>query len=388
MSLRLNHITLRNFRSYEFFDLDNIGELTILHGPNAAGKTNVVEAIQLVTALQSFRTSENNDFVQRGTEKAQVEATFTDGNRELTTKLAIQDGKRTYTLNGKTASTHKLQGLVPAVIFSPEDLLLVKGAAHERRAELDNLGSQMHANYAQVSQDFRKILKQRNAVLKDEQPEQLLDALDDVYIEVSLKLADYRRALVKKIQPLITEAYRRITHEEAACLRYVPFLERGGADAEGGESQPVPAVAEGGESYPVHADTVNNKDERAQMRATLLQRRAEEYARKTSLVGPHKDELFFTISGEDAGKYASQGQQRSIVLAFKVAEVELLETMLGQKPLLLLDDVMSELDKERRGAVMQELLPRTQVFITTTHLDYFQEENIENARIISINNKN
>lgn len=349
MSLRIQDISLTQFRSYDRFTMEGLEDLTILFGPNAIGKTNVIEAIQLLTALTSFRKATAAELVKRGEQMAHVTAKISDGNRLLDLELTLNDGKRRYLLNGKPRSVKDLRGLIPSIKFSPEDLSLVKGSDSFRRQEIDLIGAQVNANYHQILHDFEKILRHRNRLLKEEAPNALLDPLTEVFDKIGSQLTAYRRALLNKIAPHIMEAYGDISQGEPLSVEYLSSWEGCASLAEKLESA-----------------------------------RDQERARKVTLIGPHRDHIRFQIDQMDAGTFASQGQQRSIVLAVKMAEVQLVEEMTSQKPILLLDDVMSELDASRRTAMVQKLLPETQTFITTAHLDYFDNEIMKKARIIDI----
>ena len=285
----------------------------------------------------------------RGATQAREAATITDGKRLLDLALTFDDGKRAYRLNGKPRSVKSLKGLVPSIIFSPEDLSLIKGSDSFRRQELDQLGTQVNANYYQITRDFEKMLRQRNRLLKDEAAPALVDSLTEVFAKVGAQLTAYRKAMLTRITPHIMAAYADISGGERLTVEY-------------------------------HASW----DESQDLAEALQGNREQERARRTTLLGPHRDHIVFQVNGMNAGSFASQGQQRSIVLAVKMAEVQLIEEMLEQKPILLLDDVMSELDAARRAAMVEKLLPETQTFITTANLDYFNEEIIEKARIIRI----
>lgn len=349
MSLRIKDFSLFNFRSYDQFTLEGLTDLTIFYGPNAIGKTNAVEAIQLLTALTSFRKATATELIKQGEQAARIKAKVSDGNRILEVQLLFEDGKRRYELNGKPRSVKSLKGLLPSIKFSPEDLSLVKGSDSFRRQEMDLIGSQVNANYYQIMRDFEKILRHRNRLLKDEVSDDLLDALTDLFDKVGSQLTAYRKALLTHIKPFMVEAYADISNGEELTIQYLPSWEEDAGLAE-----------------------------------VLDAMREQERARKMTLVGPHRDKILFQINGMDASTFASQGQQRSIVLALKMAEVRLIEEMLDQKPILLLDDVMSELDASRRDAMVEKLLPETQTFITTANLDYFNKEIIKKARIIDI----
>lgn len=349
MSLKITQLALTHFRFYDQFALSDLDDLTILYGPNAAGKTNVIEAIQLVTALASFRKATAAELTKHGEQQARVSATVSDGNRLLDIQLHLDDGKRSYHLNGKPRSVKSLKGLIPSIIFSPEDLSLVKGSDSFRRQELDLIGSQVNANYYQITRDFEKILRQRNKLLKEEAPNDLLDSLTDVFDKIGSQLTAYRKALLTRLTPYIVAAYADISYGETLTINYI-------------------STWEGSES----------------LAEKLEASREQERARRVTLIGPHRDHILFQINGMDSTSFASQGQQRSIVLAVKMAEVQLIEEMLNQKPVLLLDDVMSELDASRRAAMMTKLLPDTQTFITTANLDYFDQGIIKKARIVNI----
>lgn len=159
MDLAIAHISFLNFRSYEAFDLDGIGPLTVLVGPNAAGKTNVVEGIGLLTAQSSFRHAPVDQLVRAGAPFARLTADVTDGSRQLELAVQMAEGKKKHLLNGKPKRTADLKGLVPSVTFTPDDLELAKGAMSVRRAALDALGSQLSANHYLIRRDYEKVLR-------------------------------------------------------------------------------------------------------------------------------------------------------------------------------------------------------------------------------------
>lgn len=349
MSLRIQDITLANFRSYQYFALNNLEELNILFGPNAIGKTNVIEALQLLTALTSFRKATSSEMTKQGSSDFLLSANMSDGNRQLEVELVFDGEKRTYRLNGKTRTIKDLKGMIPAILFAPEDLDLVKRSDSLRRGEIDLIGQQVNANYYQITRDFEKLLRHRNRLLKDEAPDDLLDALSELFTKVGSQLTAYRRALIERMTPFFIEAYKDISGGEELAVNYIPSSE--------------------------DQEDFQKKQEEA---------RIEERARHQTIIGPHRDKIQFLINGMDVGSFASQGQQRSVVLSLKMAEVRLIEEILQQKPVLLLDDVMSELDAQRRQAMVEYLLPETQTFITTANLEYLDIRMREKALIIDI----
>lgn len=354
--LRIVDITLRNFRSYGEFSLHEVGDLTVFVGPNASGKTNIVEAVQLLTALVSFRSATASELVKNGESQARAEASLTDGGRLLEVGLHLEAGTegtaaasgRHYVLNGKRRRTKDLRGMLPSVTFTPDDLNLVKGSDRHRRRELDVLGAQLNANYYQIVRDYEKVLRQKNRLLKEEAPIPLIAAANEVFAKVGEQLAGYREALFKRMVPHIAAHYEGISH---GCDRL---------DAE--------YVRSWDPSLPL-AEAVDLQSEAA---------------RRRTLAGPHLDKVRILIDGLDAQSFASQGQQRSVVLAFKLAEAEIVEEMLGQFPVLLLDDVMSELDEARREALVQGLIKGKQTFITTANIDYFDAGMLSRANVVKL----
>lgn len=369
MTLKIRRIKLQRFRNYEDFELDDIGEMTIFVGANAAGKTNIIEGIQLLTALGSFRNSRSIELIKHGSKDARASISVTDGNRDLEVSLYLEEGKKSYLLNGKRKRTKDLKGLVPAVIFTPDELNLVKGPDSGRRAELDSIGTQLNANYYQILKDFEKVLHHKNRLLKDEAPSELIEAMNEMFAKVGTRLTNYRRALFERLMPYVAAAYQRISGgKEELTGAYLPSWETQSDGTPSSQRDPQQDRAE----------------EETLLVAALERLYDQEMMRRRTLVGPHLDKIVLALDGLDASLYASQGQQRSIVLALKLAEAELIEEMMDQLPLLLLDDVMSELDASRRTALVDYLSHGKQAFITTANLNYFDKRMRDTAQIVEI----
>lgn len=300
--------------------------------------------------MGSFRNATAAELVRSGQASARISCDITDGSRQLAVALAINEGKRTYILNGKHRRPKDLRGILPSVAFTPDDLDLAKGSDRNRRHELDALGSQVNANYYQLVRDYEKVLRHKNRLLQDDSPAPLLEATNELFAKVGDQLTGYRRALFERLVPKVAAHYANISGgREKLTAEY--------------------ALSTGREGALIDA---------------LECRFAEERSRKRALVGPHLDKVRFLLDGLDSTKFASQGQQRSIVLAVKLAEAELIEEMLDQLPVLLLDDVMSELDAGRRSALVGTLLEGKQAFITTANIDYFDKAMLERARLVEL----
>lgn len=366
MDLAIKSIAFRNFRNYKTFDLTDLGPLTILVGPNAVGKTNVIEGIQLLTALTSFRHPTIHQIIHDHESYARLDIGVKGGARDLELSLNVEQGKKYYMLNGKSKHTTDLKGLVPSVTFTPDDLHLVKGSSSVKRDALDILGSQLSANHYVIKRDYEKVVRYKNRLLRDEASDDLIESINETLITCGAQLSWYRSALFEKMIPMIRSYYTEITggHETMdAC--YIPSWEH---------HDPTQVV-----TY-----TYTRDEAREATTTALDDYRDEERARRRSLIGPHHDHVEFFIEGKNVALYGSQGQQRSIVLAFKLAEVSVIQNILHQKPILLLDDVMSELDVTRRDSLMSFIEGDIQTFITTTNLSYFNDDILARARVVNL----
>lgn len=365
-NLTLSNLKLRNFRNYEALELSGLGALSVLVGPNAIGKTSIIEGIQLLTALQSFRHPTFTQMIHQGKQFCRLDALVKNEHRSLDISLQINDGKKKYLLNSKNKKTAELKGLIPSVTFTPDDLALVKGSSSIKRAAIDNLGSQLSSNHYVIKKDYEKVIRYKNQLLKTDSSDALLDSINETLITCASQLNYYRSALFNKLSPVIASYYSSITaSREEVQVCYIPSWESYDQDC-------------------VQTFLFSREQAKTSLQEALLKHFQEEKIRKRSLIGPHADHIEFFINGRNAATYGSQGQQRSLVLAFKLAEVYLIQEILQQKPILLLDDVMSELDEDRRGALISFIEGDIQTFITTTNLSYFDESLLRRAEIISL----
>lgn len=380
MTLHIESLIFRNFRNYETLALGGLGEITVLVGQNAIGKTNIIEGVQLLTALTSFRHATRDQLIRHGSESARLEAAVSDGNRALEITLALDDKSRKYQLNGKAKRPGDLKGLIPSVIFTPDDLDLVKGSMTGRRAALDTLGSQVNKNYYALRRDYEKVIRHKNRLLKDEADPALVEAINEMVVTCGAQLVCYRTALFGRLVPHMVEKYCQISQgREMLSAVYVPSWARAAAAA----NAVVPSPASAAPSPEEHTPLQRDKAREALARA-LHERAGEERRRGRAVVGPHADEITFLLDSQDASLFGSQGQQRSIVLAYKLAEAAVIEEVLEQKPVLLLDDVMSELDGARRAALVEAMERGSQTFITTANLAYFDRDMLNRSNVVSL----
>jgi len=372
---KISSLQLTDFRNYDTFHLEPDVNLTVLVGPNGVGKTNAIEAISLVTRGESFRTNSWNDLVRWGAERAYVAMTAEEpagGRTDVT--LEVSGGRRLYRVNGSVKRRiGEVSRNVPAVVFTPEDLTVVKGAADKRRGALDSLGAQLSASYASLRVEYERITRQRNALLRaPETPESHILPWTERLVDVGSRLRAQRQRLLGRMRVEIENVYASLTGGERLTLTYVirDTEGTGTGDKEASETTSGPEAA---------PDSIAR-----QMQDAHTLRAREERARGTSLIGPHRDDVVFVLEGRDARAFASQGQQRTIALAWKLAEVNSIESIARATPVLLLDDVMSELDESRRHKLATFVTERTQTFVTTTNIGYFDSDFVSAAKVVEL----
>ncbi len=357
MSLVVTRISFSGYRNLDGVVLEPSPGVTVLVGPNAVGKTNTVEALQYLTAGQSFRRPSPAELVAPGAWEARVSARLEGDGRVVDVELVAAEGSRKFLRNGKPCRSQDLPGTLLSILFCPDDLSLVKGSASMRRGELDSFGAQANVGYRKVLSAYTRSVEQRNRLLKDGCDPVLLDAWDESVALGGATLLHHRLNLFTRLSSLVGEVYADVASGEALACRYVPSV----AGAEAGMG-------------------------RDQLRDLMLRRmeesRDDDLRRGQTLVGPHRDDISFEIEGRDARAFGSQGQQRTVALAWKMAEVRLCEDLLGERPLLLLDDVMSELDENRRACVTKFVEGGIQTVITTTNLGYFDDSLLEGMKVV------
>jgi len=388
MSALLQELQIHNFRNHEYFSIQNPKQLIIIIGRNAVGKTNIIEAVQLVTMLESFRSPHWSTVVcsSKKTDKttrnnATVLARFLQNGRTIEIQMDIDEGKRSYFLNDKKRNRQELIGLVPSVIFVPDDLTLIKSSSEVRRKTIDDIGQQLSPTYLKILTDYQKTIKQRNAILKSinetKQSPTLLESWNESLVVLGALLFTHRIRLYQRYMEKVSTCYQQIYKEESFSSRYFPsFFEE--------EKDCLCLEEEENRKTETALLEMDKKEVENRISEKLKKVREKEQTREITLVGPHRDDISFFIDGLDARKYASQGQQRSIALALKLGQLELIKEISGNQPILLLDDVMSELDENRREALINAIGGQIQTIITSTDLNCFNEALLKNAQIIEL----
>ncbi|EAZ92117.1 DNA replication/repair protein RecF [Crocosphaera chwakensis] len=370
----LKNIHLYTFRNYEEQSLNLQSQKTILLGNNAQGKSNLLEAVELLATLKSHRTNRDRDLILEGERTGQILGTVERkyGESELGITLRYQ-GRRSLTLNHENLRRHlEFLGHINAVEFSCLDLDLVRGSPDTRRSWLDTLLIQLEPVYASIIHQYYKILRQRNALLKvirktieeQENPSNLsaeisqLKVWDQQLAEAGTRVTRRRYRVIERITPLAQKWHQEISSgTERLEINYLPNIK------------------------------IENEQPQQVQQAFLdkiEQRRMAEQQLATTVVGPHRDDVEFNINQTPAKSYGSQGQQRTLVLAIKLAELQLIEDVIGEPPLLLLDDVLAELDPNRQNKLLEVIQGRFQTLITTTYLHSFDAQWLNSSQIMKV----
>ncbi|MEG2295305.1 MAG: DNA replication/repair protein RecF [Oscillospiraceae bacterium] len=346
--MKINHLTLKDFRNIGEMHLAPCEGINIIYGNNAQGKTNLIESIWLFTGAKSFRNCKDRDFLRFGTGQSILKVTFQDEIREQTAKIIIDDKNKVSLNEIDLASRTKLAGNFYSVIFSPIHLSLVKDGPALRRKFLDGAIGQLKPSYLQLLTTYNRILDQRNALLKDVYHHSslldMLDIWDDHFIQVNSKLIKIRKNYMERLSQHAFEIYNGITmNQESLDVSYTCST----------------------------CDDFDCENLQEMVRKQLKSIRSEDLKTGITNVGIHRDDIELNINGVSARGFASQGQQRSAVLALKLAECEIIQSYTKTSPIVLLDDVMSELDQSRRAYILNHLKNK-QVFITCCDDTYFK----------------
>lgn len=344
--MRLAWVELKNFRSYSELNLEPDPGTNVFVGPNGAGKSNLVEAVSYLARLRSFRRAPDDALITTSADAAVLRGEFTSQASTSLVEIELpRAGRRRVLVNGKRPKRYAdVAVLVRTVVFLPDDLALIKGAPSNRRDYLDDLAMQLSATSVGDQGDYERSLRQRNALLRQEgraADAASLEAWDDQLATSGAAIINRRLELIDRLGPLLSAAYDEIGHGEGDVAWQYVSAGLGELDAGNPPSDAPERLLE-----------------------ALADRRRVDMDRRTTTVGPHRDEVVVLLSGGDARTLASQGEQRSLALGLRLAAFDLILDQTGDVPVLLLDDVFSELDHDRTAGVVARL-PQAQVFITT-----------------------
>ena len=347
----IKKIKINNFRNYKQEEIQLKENINLFYGENAQGKTNVIEAIFLGSMGKSFRTKKDKEMIRINQEKAEIEIEYQKVDREGKVKIEIADKKNIY-LNGiKIKKLSELLGNIHIVIFTPDDIHILKGGPQNRRKFLDMMISQLRPNYMYHLNLYLKTLEQRNNYLRqikeEKKDENLLDIWDEKLVEHGNMIYQYRNEFIQKIKEKIKEIHKEITNQkEEMELEYL-------------------SECQTKEKY----------------LSLLKERRKLDIIKGFTTKGIHRDDFLVYINGKQLDIYGSQGQHRTAILSLKLAELNIIEEEIGEEPILLLDDFMSELDHTRIQNFLEKI-EKAQVIITCT-----EKISVENKKILIYNVK-
>ena len=341
----INKIKLTNFRNYEEQEIQLGPNINIFYGDNAQGKTNIIEAIFLCSIGKSFRTNKESELIKFNKEISSVYIEYEKSDRDGKIKIDLNNKKSIYTNGIKIKKLSELLGNINTVIFTPDDINILKDGPQKRRRFLDIMIGQLRPNYIHILNMYNKTLEQRNNYLKqikeNSKTEEMLDIWDEKLAEYGEKIYIYRNEFIEKIKNKINKIHKNITNEKEE----------------------------------IKVEYISNCSQKVEYIELLKSRRKLDIIKGFTTKGIHRDDFFVYINNQLVNVYGSQGQNRTVVLSLKISELQVIYDEIGEYPILLLDDFMSELDEKRRKNFLENI-ENTQVIITCTdkinidNLDY------------------
>ncbi|MFD0682349.1 MULTISPECIES: DNA replication/repair protein RecF [unclassified Paenibacillus] len=365
--MQLKKLSLQNYRNYDEVYFESGHMVNIIVGPNAQGKTNLLEAIFVLALTKSHRTHQDKELIQWNAPHTLLHAEVDKKYGSCQLDLTISQQGKKAKINGlEQRKLSNFIGSLNVVMFAPEDLEIVKGSPSVRRRFLDMEIGQVHPAYLYDLSQYQKILVQRNNYLKQlfttrDTKAALLEVWNEQLAQFGVKIIKKRQSFIKKLQIWAEKIHSGITGgNEQIEIQYACSFDQGAVQDES-----------------VLFD---------QFMIKLSHVKEQELRRGVSLIGPHRDDLLFFINGKEVQTFGSQGQQRTTALSLKLAEIELIREEVGEYPILLLDDVLSELDRSRQTQLIETFQNKVQTFITTTGIESIDLSKLENASVIHVQN--
>ena len=343
-------------------DLNLSGGINIIIGRNAQGKTNIIEAVNYFSTLKSHRFVSDKELIKLESEKSVLKIGYNNEKRDMIAKINLfGNKKRELYLNDIKIENGSFIGSFNSVIFSPEDLNLIKGDKESRRKFLDMDICQVRPKYYKILRYYNYFLKNRNKLLKEEAEGDLLSVYTDKLTEFGVEVLIYRLLFVERLKETTKRIYKEISNnEENLEIKYSSSL--------------------------LKDNSTDKTIIRENYYKLLEQKKKEEEYLKTTTVGPHRDDLEFYINGKSVKNYSSQGQMRTIILALKLSELIFIKEITGNYPVLLLDDILSELDKDRQERLFS-YITKCQTILTITDAQSYENENAKIFEVIKNQNE-
>ena len=364
--MKIEHIKLTNFRNYDELELDFNPNINIIVGNNGQGKTNILESIYVLSLSKSNRDGYDSDMIKFEKESLSLEGKIIDNDLIKKLRVDITPNKKRVFINNK--EIHKIKDYISnfcVISFVPTDLDIIKGSPSVRRNLLNIDISQLYNNYITYLNEYNKIIKIRNDYLKklyinNNSDFRYLDVINEKMIEKADKIYEYRFKFIEEINKNIADIYKKITGLDGLTIKYDNTL--------------------GLDSY-----------DKEKIKETYLKKLKkhlnQEMMQGISLIGPHRDDFTFYLDNVDMKVYSSQGQQRMAIIAFKISELSYYKKIIGSYPVLLLDDIFSEIDIKKRNKIINFLKKDIQTIITTTDINDISKKLLDNAVIYNISDK-
>ncbi len=353
-------LVLKNFRNYSEQKIVFGDGVNVFYGKNAQGKTNILEAVSLFSGTRSHRGGKDSELINFDADDSALELSFCSMERDFCSEIFLSRGKKKkIRINGvNKRSISSLAEVFSVVMFTPEDLSVIKGSPSERRRLLDSAISSVKPAYLNALVTYNKVLDNKNKLLKAENPDcEMIKLWNEALCETGSRIISYRSSFTEVLRPVIGKFHEKISGGEELFISYKTVCE----------------------------EKLCEKD----IKELLLKKTSEgiekEIAAGVSLYGPHRDDMEFFINGRDVKTFGSQGQQRTVVLGFKLSQIEIAKQIIGEYPVLLLDDILSELDSVRRSYLLNKISEH-QVLITCTEAD--ELKTFGNVRLFEVTNGN
>lgn len=363
--MRIKHLTLNNFRNYQELSLTFGDGLTIISGENAQGKTNLLEAIFLLSLAKSHRTNHDQELILWEEDLASLEALIETKHYEFPLELILNKKGKIAKLNHiEQNKLSQFIGKFNVILFAPEDLQLIKGSPSLRRKFIDSELGQSHPVYLQELLTYQRLLKQRNSYLKQHGRSQQFDSmyfeiLTEQLVEKANLLIQYRLTFIEALEKIAQPIHEALSNQrEKLTITY--------------------------QSSSSKLDYSDRESISKQLFNLFKHSLSREKEQGITVYGPHRDDISFFLNNKKAQLFGSQGQQRTIVLSIKLAELELFYNMTGEYPVLLLDDVLSELDDNRQMILMSHIENKVQTFLTTASIEGLKIHQLNNAEILYV----
>jgi len=350
--LKVNNLSLENFRNYSFSEVELDQSLNIFFGMNAQGKTNLLESVYISSIGKSYRASKDSELINWDKDFFRIKTCVNRNNSDITLELALsREGRKLAKINGKPSRASELNDFLKVVLFTPEDLNLIKGSPSCRRNFIDMEISQISFSYKKMISLYNKAVLNRNIVLKKiadgNSNINLLESFTDQVLELGSRIMIKRIEFINSISKMADLSHRQISgYDDELKILYYP-------------------------SFKIELASTYD-DIKYQFRKKIDSLKNIEIMRGTTLVGPHRDDISFEIGEINVQTYGSQGQQRSVVLALKIAELDFIKLTTQDNAVFLLDDVLSELDEKRREHLMDKAIIKYQTLITSADIEYWK----------------